>query len=184
MLKLGTFLRLKPLEQKHKLKEDYFRISMPSPQAERQAWSETAKGAKSLISIHDPLKRSKDQFEFKFDRVYTQDVSNVSLLRVLIHPATLVFQERAGPSGLRTKPSRFMLPLFILRAQGGRQELHDQRPEQLPAAAQHHRPASGPVRRLTRPHYAHCQSYLTARQSSSIDRCLLRLGDGKHQRFA
>ena len=39
MLKIGTFLRLKPLEQKHKLKEDYFHIHMPNPSTEKQNWN-------------------------------------------------------------------------------------------------------------------------------------------------
>ena len=30
-----------------------------------------------VITIHDPLKRSKDQYDFKLDRIYTSDKSNV-----------------------------------------------------------------------------------------------------------
>jgi hypothetical protein len=84
MLKLGTFLRLRPLEQKHKLKEDYFAIQVGNETYEQMNWSHMAKSSKSVISIHDPLKRSKDQFDFKFDRIYTQEVTNVTFANVIL----------------------------------------------------------------------------------------------------
>jgi hypothetical protein len=43
-----------------------------------------ARGSQSVISIHDPLKRSKDQFDFKFDRIYTQEVTNVTFAIVIL----------------------------------------------------------------------------------------------------
>ncbi len=70
-MNVKLYLRLRPLEQKHKLKEDYFTI--------KQAKEEEKSGSsnKASIFIHDPLKRSKDQFEFKFDRIFPSDITNV-----------------------------------------------------------------------------------------------------------
>ena len=65
-MNIKTFLRLRPLEQKHKLKEDYFTIR--SKEEEKKGSS--FKSGPGSITIHDPLKRSKDQFEFKFDTIF------------------------------------------------------------------------------------------------------------------
>lgn len=66
MKEVHTYLRLRPLEQKHKLKEDYFTIK-----EDEEVKVTDGMKQKSSITIHDPLKRSKEQFEFKFDKVYT-----------------------------------------------------------------------------------------------------------------
>ncbi|CDW85604.1 kinesin motor domain protein [Stylonychia lemnae] len=76
MINLGTFLRIRPLEQKHKLKEDYYSISRGREEEKNSLY-----GDKSVITIHDPLKRSKDQFDFKFDKIYTQDKSNADVYK-------------------------------------------------------------------------------------------------------
>jgi hypothetical protein len=57
-MKIKTFLRLKPLQQKHRLKEDYF--SVENYKAHKKNEESKKDNKLNLIVIHDPLKRSKD----------------------------------------------------------------------------------------------------------------------------
>eukprot|EP00347_Sterkiella_histriomuscorum_P016198 403354110 len=74
---VNTILRLRPLELKHKLKEDYFTISRGSNKSQyEEEKNSQLSSACDTITIHDPLKRSKDQYDFKFDKILTQENSN------------------------------------------------------------------------------------------------------------
>jgi hypothetical protein len=55
-MKISKYLRLRPLEQKHKLKEDYFTLIGNG----RNTKEEKKDSEKPKSVIHDPLKRSKD----------------------------------------------------------------------------------------------------------------------------
>lgn len=55
-MKVETFLRLRPLELRHKLKEDYFTLQ----NKKKDKVKEEKKGKYNTIIIHDPLKKSKD----------------------------------------------------------------------------------------------------------------------------
>lgn len=57
------------MEAKHKLKEEYFKVDDYEGKGKREL---------QKISINDPLKRSTDQCEYIFERIFPPETRNVT----------------------------------------------------------------------------------------------------------
>ena len=85
-------LRLRKMDQRHPLNENYFNLVNPEDRKESSSrresmeeksqisqTSNSEKRGATVMSIHDPMKRSKQQFDYKFDKIFPSNSTNAEI---------------------------------------------------------------------------------------------------------